>query len=139
MNSSVPPGVADMATEDQAFVEQTGISARISAALQKALLLSPRSASPEAFAKVFSDSFICADTQLGAALKPGGDTNTVPPELPGDGEHKDDAGDGDVVSVLVEMMVRIPSLATPPPPARIVEGTDARFLELLLLAGVARS
>ena len=112
--NSIPFGVADVAAEDRAFVEQTGISARISAALRKALLLSPRPASPEAFAKVFSDSFICTDTQLGAALKPGGDTNTVPPELPGDGEHKDDAGDGDVVSVLVEMMVRIPARSQPP-------------------------
>jgi len=100
--NTVPPGV-DVAAEDQAFVEQTGISARISAALQKALLLSPRPASPEAFVKVLS-AFMCADAQQL------GDTATEPPEQPGGGEHKNDAGNaraGDTASVRVETMVRI--------------------------------
>ena len=89
MMNSVPPGVADVAAEDQAFVEQTGISARISAALQKALLLSPRPASPEAFAKVFS-VFVCEDTQqlIGDTV-----TATEPSELAEGGEHKNDASD----------------------------------------------
>jgi hypothetical protein len=102
--NSVTLGVADVAAEDQAFVEQTGISARISAAFQKALLLSPRPASPEAFVKVFS-AFMCADAQQL------GDTDTEPPEQPWSGEHKNDAGDaraGDTASVRVETMVRIP-------------------------------
>ena len=115
--NSVPLGVADVAAEDQAFVEQTGISARISAALQKALLLSPRPASPEAFAKVFSVFVrpdVCADTQqlIGDTV-----TATVPSELPEGGEHKNDAGDaqaGDTVSVCVEIMVRIPRARTSP-------------------------
>ena len=110
MMNSVPPGVADVTAEDQAFFEQTGISARISAALQKALLLSPRPTSPEAFANVFS-VFVCEDThQLG-------DTVTESPEQPGGGEHKNDAGDaraGDTVSVCVEIMVRIPCARTSP-------------------------
>jgi hypothetical protein len=108
--NTVPPGVADVAAEDQAFVEQTGISARISAALQKALLLSPRPTSPEAFVKVFSE-FVCEDnTQLG-------DTATEPPAQPGGGEHKNDADDaraGDMVRVRVETMVRIPCSRTCP-------------------------
>ena len=113
--NSVPLDVADVAAEDRAFVEQMGISARISAALQKALLLSPRSASPEAFAKVFSDSFVCADTQQLI-----GDTATEatePAELAEGGEHKNDAGDaraGDTVSVCVEIMVRIHCARTSP-------------------------
>ena len=104
--NSVSLGVADVAAEDQAFVEQTGISARISAALQKALLLSPRPTSPEAFVKVFA-AFVC-DAELG-------DTATEPPEQPGGGEHKNDAGDaraGDMVRVRVETMVRIPRART---------------------------
>ena len=102
-------GFADVAAEDQAFVEQMGTSARISAALQKALLLSPRPASPEAFVKVFS-AFMCADAQQL------GDTATEPPEQPGGGEHKNDAGDAraDTISVRVETMVRIPCSRTCP-------------------------
>ena len=105
--NTVPPGV-DVAAEDQAFVEQTGISARISAALQKALLLSPRPTSPEAFVKVFS-AFVCEDTRGDTKL---GDTATEPQE------HKNDAGDaraGDMVRVRVETMVRIPRARTCPP------------------------
>ena len=104
--NTVPPGVADVAAEDQAFVEQTGISARISAAFQKALLLSPRPTSPEAFVKVFA-AFVC-DAELG-------DLATELPEQPGGGEHKNDAGDaraGDMVRVRVETMVRIPRART---------------------------
>ena len=111
--NSVPLGVADVAAEDRAFVEQTGISARISAALQKALLLSPRPASPEAFAKVFS-AFVSADTQQ---LVVDTVTATEPAELAEGGEHKNDAGDaqaGDTVSVCVEIMVRIPRARTSP-------------------------
>ena len=111
--NSVPLGVADVAAEDQAFVEQTGISARISAALQKALLLSPRPSSPEAFAKVFS-AFVSADTQQ---LIVDTVTATEPAELAEGGEHKNDAGDaqaGDTVSVCVEIMVRIPRARTSP-------------------------
>ena len=103
--NTVLPGVADVAAEDQAFVEQTGISARISAALQKALLLSPRPTSPEAFVKVFS-AFVCEDTRGDTKL---GDTATEPQE------HKNDAGDaraGDMVRVRVETMVRIPRART---------------------------
>ena len=116
--NSVQRDVADVATEDQAYVEQTGISARISTALQKALLLSPRPSSPEAFAKVFS-AFVCADTQLG-------DTATELPELPGGGEHKFDAGDaraGDTVRVRVETMVSISRARTSPPLSHPTRGT----------------
>ena len=106
--------LAGVATVDQAFVEQTGIAARISAALQKALFRSPRPTSPEAFAKAFSEEFANAELEMQ------GDRANVPQEMPGGGEYKNDAEGDDVVSVHVEMLVRttrsrVPHTSTPLP------------------------
>ena len=91
-----PRTVADVAKEDRAFVEQTGISARISAALQKALFLSPRPATPEAFDKAFSDAFSSTESQQGA----GGVTTQD------GGESKDAATPETMLSVIVDAEVR---------------------------------